>query len=58
MLYIFYKEPDLKPSSIYQLLAPIEIEAILVMMAKAKKETAKKYISLYLTHLREVKGVT
>ena len=24
-------------------------------MAKAKQETAKKYISLYLTHLREVK---
>jgi tRNA nucleotidyltransferase (CCA-adding enzyme) len=54
-LNIFYREPELKPSSIYQLLAPIGTEALLVMMAKAKRETARKYISLYLTHLRDAK---
>jgi tRNA nucleotidyltransferase (CCA-adding enzyme) len=55
VLYIFYRQPDLRPSSIYELLAPLEIEAILLMMAKAKQETAKKYVSLFLTHLRDVK---
>ena len=55
VLYVFYKEHQLKPSAIYDLLAPLEIEALLLMMAKAKQDAAKKYISLYLTHLREVK---
>jgi tRNA nucleotidyltransferase (CCA-adding enzyme) len=55
VLYVFYRRQELKPSSIYDLLAPLETEAILLMMAKARQETAKKYISLYLTHLREVK---
>ncbi len=55
VLYLFYKEPDVRPSRIYDLLAPLEIEVLLLMMAKAKQEQAKKYISLYLTHLREVK---
>lgn len=55
VLYVFYKEPGLKPSRVYDLLAVLPIEEILLIMAKAKQETAKKYISLYLTHLREVK---
>jgi tRNA nucleotidyltransferase (CCA-adding enzyme) len=55
VLYVFYKEADLPPSRVYDLLAPLETEAILLMMAKSKQETAKKYISLYLTHLRNVK---
>jgi tRNA nucleotidyltransferase (CCA-adding enzyme) len=55
VLYVFYKETDLPPSRVYDLLAPLETEAILLMMAKAKQETAKKYISLYLAHLRNVK---
>jgi tRNA nucleotidyltransferase (CCA-adding enzyme) len=55
VLYLFYKEPQLSPSRVYGLLAPLDIEAILLMMAKAKQERAKKYISLYLTHLRNVK---
>ena len=54
VLYVFYKEPELPPSRIYDLLLSLDTEAILLMMAKAKQEKAKKYISLYLTHLRGV----
>ena len=55
VLYVFYKETDLPPSRVYDLLAPLDVEAILVVMAKARQDVAKKYISLYLTHLRNVK---
>ena len=55
VLYVFNKEPGLPPSRVYDLLAPLETEAVLLVMAKAKQEAAKKYISLYLTHLRNVK---
>ncbi len=55
VLYVFYKEQELSSSRIYDLLSPLDVESILLMMAKAKKETARKYISLYLTHLRNVK---
>jgi tRNA nucleotidyltransferase (CCA-adding enzyme) len=54
VLYVFYKEPELPPSRIYDLLLSLDNEAILLMMAKAKQEKAKKYISLYLTHLQGV----
>ncbi len=57
VLYVFYKEPELPPSRIYELLNPLDTEAILLIMAKAKQEQAKKYISLYLTHLRNVKVI-
>src|SRR5574341_576436 len=55
VLYVFYKDADLPPSRVYDLLKPLDIETILLMMAKAKREIAKKYISLYLTHLRDQK---
>lgn len=55
VLYLFYKEQEIPSSRIYDLLSPLDVESILLMMAKAKKETARKYISLYLTHLRDVK---
>ena len=55
VLFLFYKEPQLSSSRVYDLLSPLDVEALLLMMAKAKQETAKKYISLYLTHLRNVK---
>ncbi len=55
ILYVFYKEQELPASRIYDLLSPLDVEALLLMMAKAKKEGARKYISLYLTHLRNVK---
>ncbi len=57
VLYLFYKEMLLSPSRIYEMLAPLDIEAVLLMMAKAKQERAKKYISLYITHLRNVKVI-
>jgi tRNA nucleotidyltransferase (CCA-adding enzyme) len=31
------------------------MEAVLLMMAKAKKDAPRKYISLYLTRLRDVR---
>jgi tRNA nucleotidyltransferase (CCA-adding enzyme) len=55
VLYRFYKAPDLPPSRVYDLLRPLDIETLLLMMAKANKDKVKKYISLYLTHLRDVK---
>ncbi len=55
VLAAFYKEPKLAPSRIYDLLAALDIESLLLMMAKAKQEKAKKYISLYLTRLRTIK---
>ena len=54
-LYVLYKEPNILPSRVYDLLLPLEIESILLMMAKATQERAKKQISLYLTQLRTVK---
>jgi tRNA nucleotidyltransferase (CCA-adding enzyme) len=54
-LYRFSKEPDLPASRVYDLLRPLDSETLLLVMAKANKDKAKKYISLYLTHLRDVK---
>jgi len=54
VLYVFYKEPALQPSQVYDLLKPLDTESILLIMAKARQEKAKKYISLYLTHLRSI----
>lgn len=51
----FYKRTELQPSRIYNLLHPLSAETIIFMMAKAKQETAKRYISLYLTELRKIK---
>jgi tRNA nucleotidyltransferase (CCA-adding enzyme) len=55
ILSLFYKEPHLPASRVYDLLAPLDTEAILLMMAKARQERARKYISLYLTHLRNIR---
>ncbi len=55
VLYLFYKDQQLPQSRIYDLLAQLDTEAILLMMAKAKQERAKKNISLYLMHLRNIK---
>jgi tRNA nucleotidyltransferase (CCA-adding enzyme) len=55
VIYLFYQEPDIRPSRVYDLLLPLDTEAILMMMAKATQEQAKKCISLYLTRLRNVK---
>ena len=54
VMYELYKRPKLSPSRVYDLLQPLEIDTILLMMAKARRESAKKHISLYLTHLRDV----
>lgn len=54
VLPILSREPLLSPSRVYALLHPLDIESILLMMAKSRQERARKYISLYLTHLRSV----
>ncbi len=54
ILYLFYKKSDLQPSSVYELLSPLEIEVLLLMMAKARQENARRYISQYLTHYRGI----
>ncbi len=55
VLFQFYKEPQIPRSRIHDLLSSLDIEALLLMMAKSKQERAKKYISLYLTHIRNIK---
>jgi len=55
ILYEFYRDPDIPASRVYDLLKPLAIEQVLLLMAKSRKERAKKYISLYLTHLRNVR---
>ncbi len=54
VLPILIREQQLPSSGVYALLHPLDIESILLMMAKAKQERARKYISLYLTRLRGV----
>ncbi len=49
------KNKRLKPSRIYELLNLLSLEILLFMMAKAKDEHSKRYISIYLTELRKVK---
>jgi tRNA nucleotidyltransferase (CCA-adding enzyme) len=48
-----YGEPT-RPQ-IYHLLAPLDSEFILYMMAKSRHETSRKAISLYFTHLKHLK---
>ncbi len=55
VLFEFYRNDHIPASRVYDLLRPLDIEQILIMMAKARKEPAKKYISFYLTRLREVR---
>ncbi len=55
VLFEFYRDTRLPASRVYDLLHPLDIEQSLVMMAKARKEPAKRYISLYLTRLRLVR---
>lgn len=55
VLYEFYRRRGLPPSRIYGLLYPLDTETLLLMMAKAKQEVAKRYISQYLTHLKGVR---
>ncbi len=42
-------------SQIYRLLAPLDTEFLLYMMAKSRQPTTKRLISLYFTHLNHLK---
>jgi tRNA nucleotidyltransferase (CCA-adding enzyme) len=55
VLFEFSRDSRIPPSRVYDLLHPLDIEQVLLMMAKARKEGAKKYISLYLTRLRDTR---
>lgn len=43
-----------KPSEIYRLLAPLDTEVLLYLMARARTEECRRWISNYCTHLRPV----
>ncbi|WP_320169790.1 CBS domain-containing protein [Maridesulfovibrio sp.] len=43
---------ELKPSEIYEILRPVPLEGVLFIMARAKRDMVKKFISQYLTSLR------
>jgi len=55
ILYEFFKEKGMRPSRIYELLRSITLEILLFMMAKAKDEISKRYISLYLMELQKIR---
>lgn len=44
-----------KPSELYFIFEQIPIEGILYIMAKSPKDSVKKYISAYITKLRDIK---
>ena len=46
------REKSVKPSTLYTLLIPFSLEALLYIMAKIKKKSLQKSISYYITHLR------
>jgi tRNA nucleotidyltransferase (CCA-adding enzyme) len=43
---------ELPPSEIYQILHPLAIETLLLMMAISTVDTMRRYISLFITHLK------
>ncbi len=47
-------QDNLLPSAIDALLCPVPLESTLYLMAKLDKDTAKRYITLYLTQLRQI----
>ncbi|MEE8110765.1 MAG: hypothetical protein V3T44_07025, partial [bacterium] len=46
---------EVAPSAVYRLLEPLHVETLLYSLAAAPSVRAKKHISLYLTHLKDVK---
>ncbi|MEJ2672527.1 MAG: CBS domain-containing protein [Deltaproteobacteria bacterium] len=50
-----FRSGELSRTQIYHLLAPLDTEYILYMMAKSRHEDSRKAISLYFTHLKNLK---
>ena len=50
-----FRYGDATRPQIYHLLAPLDTEFILYMMAKSRHESSRKAISLYFTHLKHLK---
>lgn len=57
VLFEFYRDPAVPASRIYSLLKPLDVEQLLLMMAKSRKDRAKKYISRYLTQLQKTQVI-
>ncbi len=55
VIYTFLTTRIISKKGIYDLLKDLPIETILYMMAKAKSEDIRRYISMYFTSLRTVK---
>ena len=54
------RNPDTRPprnSSLYRWFQPLSTEVLLLMMARAKKESVRQWISRYITHLRTVQPI-
>jgi len=49
------KGPPLRPSEVYWLLKGLSIESLLCLMGITEESSGKKAVSLYVTHLRNVK---
>ena len=54
ILYALMQKPKIMPSKIHLLLSNHSVDMILFLMAKVKRESIKKSISVYLTHLRQI----
>lgn len=48
---------DARRSEVYSILRPLPMEDILYIMAKAKVESVRKTISLFITHLKDYKPI-
>jgi tRNA nucleotidyltransferase (CCA-adding enzyme) len=54
------RNPDMRrPKSItlYRWFQPLSTEILLVMMARTSKEHVRQWVSLYITHLRDVQPI-
>jgi tRNA nucleotidyltransferase (CCA-adding enzyme) len=51
------RQPAPSPAELYRLLSPMAVEALLLVMAKAKSETVQRHISAFLTTHQHVKPI-
>jgi tRNA nucleotidyltransferase (CCA-adding enzyme) len=49
-----HDQPSPRPSSLYRWFKPLATEILLFLMARAGKESVRQWLSLYITHMREV----
>ena len=49
-----HDQPSPRPSSLYRWFKPLATEILLFLMARTGKESVRQWLSLYITHMREV----